>query len=472
MTFTDAHVHISLKHYVLQKSNVWYSRAFEDSDKPDRSEAHEYTQADVLSMIRGNVSLAMAALYPLEDIADIFAVNRVISKIFFGFKTKNIKSLRKRFPTKYALLNHEYDMVTSMTQYQGHRYHLVIKKDDLDKTGTKIVLTLEGGHGLQGKISGGKPGFDLEILSNLKTVKQWSVPVFWLTICHFQYNHLCGQSWAVPLPGAAKPLLGRSIDTLRANGPRAKITPLGFKVIQLALDETQGKRILIDLKHATATARREYYSYLDTNYPTGGVPVIASHSGVSGIPTFQRQIQHVNNEKANEANRKKNKKPVYERFNPWEINLCDEDILAFFQLNGLIGVSLDQRILGATNTNFRKIISQTLRNSGFPDNKKNWHTALFLENIFHIVMIAGSEKAWKMICIGSDNDGIIDPIDSCPTVLHFQKFLDRCLRIGYPYYQMSKYNGKLFITNRLSLNKRLRSIFRDNLELFVKRNFR
>ena len=465
--YADLHVHVSLKQIVNRLGNIWYTKKYSNlSDKPDRSEAGEYTQADVTSLILGKVDIAVAALFPLEDITDKYVVNRIISQIIFGFDVFKVKKLRKRFPTKYSLLNHERKFIETGPWKSGRlEYEIVKDVLGLSSSNTKIVLSLEGAHGLFGNADpADQIAFENEIIKNLEEVKNCTYPVFMMTLCHFQYNHLAGQSWAIPLPGVSKPALKKVLPLLRAEGKEG-INDLGKKVVEKALDTDSGHRILIDTKHASVQTRMWYYDYLEEL--DENIPVISSHSGVSGIATFREQLENVQNEKANEANRKINGNPVYSKFNPWAINLCDDDIRKVNKLGGMIGISLDERILGASNKSFRKLIKCTLRNAGLPDNKKNWHSALFLENIFHCVKTAGEESMWHMICVSSDNDGIIDPINSCHTARHFPAFEKRLKNIAYPYYLQSDYKGELFISSKNELDNKLRHVFYDNLKKFI-----
>ena len=243
-----------------------------------------------------------------------------------------------------------------------------------------------------------------------------------------------------------------------------EISDLGWQVIEKALDKESGKRILIDLKHASVSTRKQYYHYLITQGLVGEVPVIASHMGVSGIDTFQNQITQVNNEKANEAKHR-------DKFNPWAINLCDEDILAITEIGGMIGISLDQRIIGAKNGTFARSVKRRLKKAGLKRNKRYWHSALFLENIFHIVKTSGRPEAWNMICLSSDNDGIIDPIDSCPTAMHLSRFEAILFEIGFKYHNVSEYAGSIFITSQDEMEKQIRKVLHKNLKDFVLRYF-
>ena len=463
--YADLHLHVSLKHYVNKLGDIWYHKPFiPGHDRPKRSEAGKYTQSDVQSLIKGNVDIGVVGLYALEDILDFSFTSKLISKVFFGFDLQRVKQLRRRYNTKYGMLLHERDFIKKGPKRKyGKEYVLVKNRTDLDSDHTKLILAIEGGHCLHGTNAHGTPAFNQDVLRHLDEVKRWEHPVFMLTLCHFQYNYLAGQAWAVPLPGASKPLLKKVLPLLRATGNEG-IGDLGWQVINKALDKTSGNRILIDLRHSSVQTRQQYYQYLKDQNLVGEVPVIASHMGVSGIDTFHNQLTQVDNEKANAAKHRT-------KFNPWAINLCDDDIREITTIGGMIGLSVDQRIVGSSNTSFKKRIKRTLRKARRSPNRANWHTMLFLENVFHIVATAGKPEAWDMICLSSDNDGIIDPIDSCPTAIQLRDFEKRLADIAFPYYQHCDYRGRVFINTASELQQRLRQVLYDNLKGFIKEHF-
>jgi microsomal dipeptidase-like Zn-dependent dipeptidase len=50
--------------------------------------------------------------------------------------------------------------------------------------------------------------------------------------------------------------------------------------------------------------------------------------------------------------------------------------------------------------------------------KKSLHLKYLINNLFHILQVGG-EQAWDHVCIGSDFDGFIKPIDSCRNVAEY-----------------------------------------------------
>jgi microsomal dipeptidase-like Zn-dependent dipeptidase len=156
------------------------------------------------------------------------------------------------------------------------------------------------------------------------------------------------------------------------------------------------------------------------------------------------------------------------RFNPWTINLFDDDILKILESRGLIGLNLDQRILGVGEFPGEYMSPQEVRElelenrplgedttismplekysedydpslpisfdpnfqltKGEVESEKNYthrtnarHVDYLANNIIHIMKVGfrdeynGKSKS-KMnvcdaICIGSDFDGMTDPIN-------------------------------------------------------------
>ena len=463
--YADLHLHVSLKNYVNGLGDVWYHKPYRPGrDKPNRSEAHEYSQSSVFALVKGNVNLSVASLYPLENVVDDTNVSKFIAKLFFGFKARKIKKLRRNFRTKFELLNHERRLIeNSPSSKLGKEFMIVRRQSDLLSDTPKLVFAIEGAHSFHGDQLN-NPAFQDQVLQHLQQVKRWRNPIFMLTFCHFEYNHLAGQAWAIPIPGVAKPLIKKAIKNLTPPRNKVGISIFGWKVIKEALDNTDGYRILIDLKHASVQSRKAYYEFIKKEYGNGQVPVILSHAGVSGIETFQKQLTKVDNQKSNEARH-------FDKFNPWALNMCDEDIKNIVEIGGMMGISFDQRILGINNRSFRTYMKRTLRRAGKAQNILNTHTCAWLENIFHIVKVSNDDDAWRMICLSSDNDGVIDPIDSCPTAMHLQRFEQRLNSIAYPYYYNSPYRGKIFVNSAQDLNAKLRKILYDNLNEFIYDHF-
>ena len=206
-----------------------------------------------------------------------------------------------------------------------------------------------------------------------------------------------------------------------------------YEVMQelLGLDErlrpTGSKRILIDVKNMSAAARSDYYKYVlrPFNYKPANkgckIPLIASHVGYSGIDRLEVQTKNTHLDKEDAHFRINN-------FLAWSINLCDEDVIEVHHSRGLIGISFDQRLLGASPVprlvNLR--LKATLRRQAMK---------LFASTIAQFVRIPFAYhldeplRIWDTLCLGTGFDGPIDPIDRYATVLQFKTFEEDLIEI-------------------------------------------
>ena len=130
-----------------------------------------------------------------------------------------------------------------------------------------VVLTVEGGHafnsGLTMKENTAKP---LQVLDKIRRVKDWKHRPLFVTFAHHFYNELCGHARSI------------NISLLKENqnrGINTGITDLGMDAIKLLLDNKDGNRIPLDIKHMSTVSRKAYYRLLDTEYSNEDIPVIA-----------------------------------------------------------------------------------------------------------------------------------------------------------------------------------------------------
>ncbi|TAE17549.1 MAG: hypothetical protein EAZ95_06285 [Bacteroidetes bacterium] len=298
----------------------------------------------------------------------------------------------------------------------------------------------------------------------INIVKNWGKgrhsPLF-ITFTHHFWNFMCGQ--AQSFEGVMETLVIKQQEGLSKG-----FTLLGKKVLEMLLSNTNGRRILIDTKHMSAKTRQEYYAILKTRYPDNSVPVIASHTAVSGI----KMLNNYNIMNTGEPSR------VGHYFNPWSINICDEDIRMIYQTKGLIGLLfLPERLEGNVAAGKRLALEIDEKQKQVKELVRN-----FLAQAFHIVRVCNHKDAWDLISIGSDFDGLVGYLKGIDTFEHYPKLENMLLdllenlqadhytgaTLHYPAFTVKKYKELMFgMSSREILDK----IMYQNVERFLKRYF-
>ncbi|MCB0584700.1 MAG: membrane dipeptidase, partial [Phaeodactylibacter sp.] len=177
-------------------------------------------------------------------------------------------------------------------------------------------------------------------------------------------------------------------------------------------------------------------------------------------------------------------------FNPWSINLYDEDITEILDSGGLIGLSLDQRIMGSQEVQGEFFSAEELNYilSGYKDEtheepiasgefsgeeergrelNERKHLRHLCNNILHAVKVGG-ERAWKQMCLGSDFDGLIDPLNNCTSAEEYPK-LERNLIEELP--QMMREDRK-HDYDESNIEGKVRDIMYNNAIDFLKKHFK
>jgi len=285
----------------------------------------------------------------------------------------------------------------------------------IDKNKTAFVLTIEGAN-----VFNSHEDFE-SIRSKIEQVKNWNEPIFFITFTHHFYNFLAGHAHSIP--DAGNLLLDQS------EGLDSGFTEKGRKVLQylLSIDEAgefkpedNGRRILIDIKHLNAVSRKEFYndfvlSSLKTEHP---IPVIASHVAYAGVETLQELISKMGEEKDGTTSER-----FGHKFNNWNINLCDEDVINIYKSKGIIGINLDQRVLGISKKDIKK---------------EDTHANYLWQNIKGMMLavvrsddpeLISKKEITQTFCLGTDFDGFIDPINKYPTVMDFRQLAEDLIRV-------------------------------------------
>lgn len=475
-----AHLHMQEKREAYEKKDEFSPWTVISSNRAGYVKGKmgaSYSQCDLVKAWNGNVRLTFNSLYPLERqfVLGLDKINTTdLLNIVIGISTHDklplrdlIQTFYMRIPKKtvnyvqsknydyWESLKREFEFVLMdsgktidcnkihttgvlrrifenekkrATKFRNElwaenaRYVIPESKTSLEESlqhddEITMILTIEGSHALgtdlleEGRIPIG------EISRRIQEIKnEWKVPVFFITFSHHFNNNLCGHAHSIPDKG--KMLLNQE-DKMNEGftdyGKRIVLELLGLDK-NLEKGPKLGHRILIDVKHMSACGRQEYYNNIVRPCLAKGdkIPVIASHCGFSGVKTLQDHIDNFDLEKDDYCDPSK-------KYNAWNINVCEEDIEMIVKTGGLFGLSFDQRILGITKKDKKS--------------KRNGIELLW-DNIEGIAKsayanpnLSESEKAriWKCMTLGTDFEGLIDPIDHYPTVLEFELFANNLI---------------------------------------------
>ncbi len=371
---------------------------------------------------------------------------------------------------------------------------------DPDKNDGKTiyaVFSLEGCHSL----SSGLRKFDVtEIIKNLDDLRT-KLPLISLNLTHLEQSAICNHAFGILFldDEAFKPT-GRGISAA------------GIQIIK----HCYLKGILIDVKHMSVFSRQIFYQLrISQEFQVINQALVCTHAGFTGI-SIKDIPDYIYDYKISKGYTQiQNGKPILygknvrPAFNASSINLYDDDIIQILQSGGIIGLSLDKRILG-----FHEDENDSTERSEYPmdieymsvkedsiyfssdevgnaflNNKclgweeleeagkvnpmiSDYHLHHFMAHILHLIVVARNNNynvstALTQVCIGSDFDGIINPVWCCDTadeMVYFKQafekafidFAGECdidLPNGFNITQFSEAlfyeNGKKFIIQRL-----------------------
>lgn len=411
--FIDLHNHPTLKPYgqsvsngqnndVHSKSCIWHTDRLNNGDalKENTIGISQYTQSDMSSVQNGGVRVMVVSLYPTEK--EFFniklnvpnEVTEYLGNWITLFGEKRIKAVRSADFDYWQDLTdevHFLNLLNDMVPQNGNgKYKIITSAAEIDlnqANTTYLLLSIEGAH----VFCEGNDVNDAELWVNLesnvaamKNPALWPARPFFITLAHHFYNGLC--SHAQSLPDKLSKLVSQKngLET-KVEGDKY-ITNLGYKLIDLLYSTTNGKRILVDVKHMAKDTRKEFYAYHAQHHST--CPIIYSHGGATGQPKF------------------------YEK----NINVDIDDIETIAASNGIIGLELDQRIMGYDKLKgkmwkwlFGPLVKESKR-------RKNGAKPVW-ENLIYIAEVCKNKgfDPWKHICLGTDYDGIINPLNEFRT---------------------------------------------------------
>jgi microsomal dipeptidase-like Zn-dependent dipeptidase len=468
MPFFDFHIHPVLKSQFTEKTAT--TEKFSPWEKVRRQDIpfmmrwcseFEYileSQASLSQLIVNECNLICAVLY----ISEIAMIDN--SLIRDAARTKLKRYLQEARINKIInsnpyqlLLNDDLKTLTDAAQFgvTDRKVKLITKKTDYNEADTDtihVVFTLEGLHTL---CNGLRNYNKNTIIANLDDLRSRHTLIS-VNPTHIEQSPICNHAFAMPFLSA---------EIFKPTGNR--IHNDGIDIIRHCYQNN----ILIDIKHMSLAARLHLYQLRQFNgFGPVNPPLVCTHAGFTGISVndIPDYIIDYKRPPGKKYTRLYYGKPVVYQstmapasFNPCSINLYNEDILEIINSGGMIGLSVDKRILGYQNyepnspDNFpmeeeyvshgeedlflptapgaevgnavadgKCVTWQEVKDGGIVQPNAGFqHLRHFMAHVLHLIVVAGP-RALKQVCIGSDFDGLINPIWCCETtddIFHFKQ---------------------------------------------------
>lgn len=384
------------------------------------------SQCNLETLAEGNVRVFNISLYPIErgflhlrNVPQaLIGKNKVdtLQEVITGFDVERIRHIKTHY-NYFEDLVAEYEYVFNQqgSSLDGEKKFLLANNYDEIEAALKHKNTLVGIISIEGAhcLGVGTPESEdkteeqlLELLTeNIAKIKQWEFPPFTINLSHHFWNQLSGHATSF------KPPINSVVN--QNKGKDRGITDLGWHVIREFLSRENGKRILIDTKHMSAQARKEYCEFIfNYNYinPKDKIPLVVSHAAMNGMGTLDGSIRD------NDVPAKARKHRLYR----WSINVSNDEVRYVHQSGGLIGLMMDRGNLGGLDT-IKEIVAIT-----DDAEKRAAYAKLFWDNAFQAVKAVGNKSGWDVLAFGSDFDGTIthmEPYPSAATIPTFQQDL-------------------------------------------------
>jgi microsomal dipeptidase-like Zn-dependent dipeptidase len=414
------------------------------------------SQASLSQLTEAGMNLIAIALHPPES---NMMRDALIKKIAAEEQTSFINLARVNAIASgdiyYQMLKEEMNNLQTHLQQSGKQLKIIsnmnqYNADDLNTV--HAVLNVEGPHAFYGQRTGRSTA---QIIATFHAnFEEFTAAhkIFALNIAHLQDNDFCNHAFGIQI-FKPKPFFPVK------NG----ITQEGIDLVQ----KMQAKNILVDIKHTSLFARQQLYGI---GLHGQAWPLVCTHAGLTGIPSSERGRYFLSARSIPDGFlRVRHFKPIGylegTSFNACSINLYDDDVVELINNGGMIGLSMDQRILGTPDELMmspdfledfyeEEVISpgekeffrgvprpdvddmKILKRENIrPEDRTNaplFHARHFMNQLFHLFNIADKHGISKdllatRICIGSDFDGMINPVDCCKNVTGLQAFKDLLL---------------------------------------------
>lgn len=524
MRYFDFHTHILFKQIFDENPNIDTRIGSKDvsklpelcSDLPYiiSSQIHQSQLADF-----GDEVMAGVVLYGMESYLaeEVIPLRKYLKT---GSRHKLSETLMKDVASNKYKTFSQFTMERTLQQYTkaGTSFNILNTASftaPLPKSKVNIFFVIEGCHSLVDTHNKYVPPNEFfpadEILANLDILLS-EVRVLSVNPTHLQQSNLCNHAFAMQL-ARIEPFIPTG------NG----LEDDGRKVIQGLFN----RGVCVDLKHMSYKSRFDLMNEVDAKKFQNIQPVLCTHAGFTGIsfsewpgyinlkkpiPGAQHLYLEIAKTKQIQNNPSTTGAPA---FNMSTINLFDEEIAWIVSTGGVIGLSLDRRILGFVGkfddapTGIRVgedlIVDKEFfskkewKSLGIPDNEigklikeddcltmddlvqyteavsiseRNKyfmdHVLLHLKHYFQVCVNAGIKVkvAQKHITVGSDFDGLINPFPNIETVNAIED-LKKYIKKKFGPYLASLKDSKKW-AHELDVNEFAEDFFYNNGFAFVK----
>ena len=324
--FFDFHLHPSFKPYLSSPDPGRRVDCWEFLESPI---GIIRSQSCLDQMEKGRIGVAVSVIYAMErPMTSSFLIEHLAPKLTV------LHNEALDHPCYSNFLAFAQEEIAHLEKSQGHNgrtFNIINSIDEAEDDKMNLILALEGGHVLE--------QFNTDVIENLRQLKQGRHRFLYLTFVHMTQYPLATHAYGMKLI--------KGNDQFKPLG--FGISDLGKQVIDTAYDESQGHRILIDLKHMSLVSRHKFYQYRkEKGYDN--IPIVATHMGFTGISKDPRVLVKYFDKPPKRRgdfievkfDRPKGiGKGLFNKthFNPWSINLFDEDITEILDSGGLIGLS-------------------------------------------------------------------------------------------------------------------------------------
>jgi microsomal dipeptidase-like Zn-dependent dipeptidase len=422
--YFDLHIHPLIKSFYSDhpkpNKTIWENIDHHKASKPiaklaEKNAVHvaKHSQCNFKRLLEGKTRAVSVSLTPIEkgflkhrNLPKVISSTKARREIFSLVSGMSYNSVVNADTTNnyYKELNDEYQyLVNGQGKTKDGEYYIANNYGELtdilkNKDSIGVVMSIEGGHSLYDEkmLTGKLTNTELrkQLLKNINEVKAWEHPPLFMTMAHHFWNGMVGHS---------RSIMGATGNFVNQNkGLDIGINGNGAVAMRELLSTDNGKRVIVDTKHMSIKARKEYYKFIkgyNRISRNDDIPVIQSHASPNGFKTMSGSLR-----------RKDNKKKLQDGYlHNLSINISDEEFGIIHKSGGLVGLILNkERLYG---DKFKNSISKMTDQEKI----KDAHTKIIWDNLMHHVKALNTKSAWDVFCIGSDWDGAITHLDKYDT---------------------------------------------------------